>query len=108
MELSSLVTLTISSLRSGNTFFYRAHILYGVTLWCYTQHDLRPYIDSEINQFRHYIKIQCVNKGIEFINLPCIFKDKSVISYIPIYFKNQETPIICFNYNEPIRNIIKL
>ena len=87
---------------------YRAHILYGVSLWCYTQHDLRPYIDSEINNFRHSIKIQFVNKGIEFINPPCLFKFKSVISSIPIYFKNQETPIICFNYNELVRNNNKL
>ena len=39
---------------------------------CYTQHALWPYIDSEINHIRHFIKIQFVNKGIEFINLPSI------------------------------------
>ena len=55
---------------------------------CYTQHALWPYIDSEINHIRHFIKIQFVNKGIEFINLPSIFKDKSVISSIPTYFEN--------------------
>ena len=54
---------------------------------CYTQHALRPNIDSEINHIRHFIKIQFVNKGIEFINLPSIFKDKSVISSIPTYLK---------------------
>ena len=36
------------------------------------------YIDSKNNHIRHFIIIQFVNKGIEFINLPCIFKDKSV------------------------------
>ena len=87
MELSSLATFTISSLRSGNKFYNRAHILYGVTLWCYTQHELWPYIDSENNHFWHSIKIQCFNKGIEFIYLPCIFKDKYVISSLPIYFE---------------------
>ena len=40
---------------------------------------------------RHFIKIQFVNKGIEFINLPSIFKDKSVISSIPTYFENKES-----------------
>ena len=44
----------------------------------------------------HFIKIEFVNKGIEFINLPSIFKDKSVISSIPTYFENKESPIICY------------
>ena len=69
---------------------------------CYTKHALWPYIDSEINHIRHYIKIQFVNKGIEFINLPSIFKDKSVISSIPTYFEKKESPIICYKYNKPI------
>ena len=72
----------------------------------YTQHALRPYIDSEINHIRHFIKIQFVNKGIEFINLPIIFKDKSVISSIPTYFENKESPIICYKYNKPIRSTV--
>ena len=89
MTLSSLVTRSISSLRNldieANKFNDRAHRLYDAALpaWCYTQHALRPFIDSEINHIRHFIKIQFVNK--EFINLPSIFKDKSVISSIPTY-----------------------
>ena len=51
---------------------------------CYTQHALRLHIDSEIDHIRHFIKIQFVNKGIEFNNLPNIFKDKSVISSIHV------------------------
>ena len=47
-----------------------------------------------------------VNKGIEFINLPSIFKDKSVISSIPTYFENKESPIICYKYNKPIRSTV--
>ena len=62
---------------------------------CYNA--LRPYIDSEINHIRHFIKIQFVNKGIEFINLPSIFKDKFVS--IPTYFENKESPIICYKYD---------
>ena len=73
---------------------------------CYTQHALWPYIDSKINHIRHFIKIQFVNKGIEFINLPSIFKDKSVISSIPTYFENKESPIICYKYNKPIRSTV--
>ena len=46
--------------------------------------------------------MQFVNKGIEFNNLPSIFKDKSVISSIHTYFENKESPIICYKYNKPI------
>ena len=73
---------------------------------CYTQHALRPYIDSEINHIRHFIKIPFINKGIEFIDLPSIFRDSNVISAIPSYFENTESPIICYKYNKPIRNTI--
>ena len=38
-----------------------------------------------------------VNKGIELINLPCVFKAKSVISSIPTYFENKESPIVCYS-----------
>ena len=74
--LSRLVTLSISSLRNldieANKFYDRAHRLYDAAILtrCYTQHALRPYNGSEINHIRHFIKIQFVNKGIEFINLP--------------------------------------
>ena len=112
MALSRLVTLSISSLRNldieANKFYDRAHRLYDAAILtrCYTQHAFRPYIDSEINHIRHFIKIQFVNKGIEFINLPSIFKDKSVISSIPTYFENKESPIICDKYNKPIRSTV--
>ena len=105
MALSRLVTLSTSSLRNldieANKFYDRAHRLYDAALptRCYTQHALRPYIDSEINNIRYFIKSQFVKKGIEFINLPCIFKDKSVISSIPTYIKNKESPMICYKYN---------
>ena len=39
-----------------------------------------PSIDSEINHIRNFIKIQFVNKVIEFINLRSIYKDTSLIS----------------------------
>ena len=89
MALSGLVTLSTSSMRNldieANKFYDRAHRLYDAALLtqCYTQHALRPYIDSKINHIRCFIKIQFVNKVIEFINLLSIFKDKSVISSIP-------------------------
>ena len=102
MALSRLVTFSISSLRNldieANKFYDRAHRLYdaAILIRCYTQHALWPYIDSEINHIRHFIKIQFVIKGIEFINLPSIFKDKSVIPSIPTYFEKKESPIIWY------------
>ena len=109
MALLRLVTLSISSLRNSdieaNKFYDRAHRLYDAAILtrCYTQHALLPYIDSEINHIMHFIKIQFVNNGIEFINLPSIFKDKSVISSIPTYFENKESPIIRYKYKQPKR-----
>ena len=46
------------------------------------------------------------NKGIDFIDLPSIFKDKSVQSSIPNYIKNYEVPIICYKYDKHIRGAI--
>ena len=40
------------------------------------------------------------------MDLPSIFRDCSVISTIPTYFQNSETPIICYKYNKSIRSII--
>ena len=105
--LSKLASLPISSLRKlddeANKFYDRKHDLYEAVLLtrCYTQHALRPYIDSEINHIRHFIKIPFINKGIEFIDLY-----NNVISAIPSYFENTESPIICYKYNKPIRNTI--
>ena len=86
MALSRLVTHSISSLRNldieANKFHDRAHRLYDAAFLTryYTQHTLRPYIDFEIN-------------------FPSIFKEKSVISSIPTYFENKESPIISFVLN---------
>ena len=110
--LSFLSSLPISVLRildtEANKFYDRNHQLYDAALLtrCYTQHALRPFIDSEINHKRHFIKIPFINKGIEFIDLPSIFKDRSVTSSIPSYFQNSEPPIICYKYNKPIRNTV--
>ena len=108
MALSRLVALSLFSLRNldieANKFYDRAHRFYDVALLtqCYTQHVLPPYIYSGIGHIRHFIKIHIVNKGIEFINSPSIFKNKSVISSFPTYFENKESPMICYEYHKPI------
>ena len=45
----------------------------------------------------HFIKIQFINKGIDFIDLPVIARDNTVESSIPNYFENKELLIICYN-----------
>ena len=35
-----------------------------------------------------------------------IFRDHRVISKIPQYFENLDPPLICYQYEKPIRNII--
>ena len=110
--LSFLSSLPISVLffidTETNKFYDRNHQLYDAALLtrCYTQHVLRPFIDSETNHKRHFIKIPFINKGIEFNALPSIFKDRSVISSVPTYFQNSEPSIICYQYNKSIRNTV--
>ena len=82
--LSKLSSLSIASLRKldeeANKFYDRKHDLYHTALLtrCYTQHALRPYIDSEMNHIGHFIKIPFINKGIDFIDLPSIVRDNTV------------------------------
>ena len=68
--------------------YYKAALLTR----CYVQHFLSPYIDSEVNHKRHFIKIPFINKGMEFFDLHSIFnKDHLEISSIPNYFNNSES-----------------
>ena len=109
---SYLSSLSISVLRSSDTeankFYDRSNRLYDAAFLtrCYTQHALRPVIDSKINHVRHFIKIPFIYKGMDFIDLPSTFRDKSVQSAVPNYFKNCEVPIICYKYNKPIWSAI--
>ena len=71
--LSYLSSLLVSVLRSLDTeatkFYDRSNRLYDAALLtrCYTQHALRPIIDSKINHIRHLIKIPFINKGMNLI-----------------------------------------
>ena len=68
--------------------------------------EVHPVIDSKINHVRHFNKIPFINKGMDFIDLPSTFRDKSVQLAVPNYFKNCEVLIICYKYNKPIRSAI--
>ena len=71
----------------ANKFYDRNHPLYDAMLLtrCYTQHALHPFINSETNHKKHFINVRFINKGIEFIDLHSIFKDRSVTVSIPSY-----------------------
>ena len=108
--LSSVPFLVLRSLDTEAYKFYdRTNRLYDAALLTrsYTQHALRPVIDSKINHIRHFIKIHFINKEMDFIYLPSIFRDKSVQSSIPNYFKNYEVPIICYKYNKVGRKTLR-
>ena len=107
--LSSLPIAVLCSLDTeANRFYDRNHQMYDAALLirCYTQHALRPFIDSESNHIRRFIKIPFIDKGIDFIDLLSIFQDKSVIQSIPTYFQNSEPPIIYYKFNKPITSTI--
>ena len=101
-----------SVLRSLNTeankFYDRTKRLYDAALLtrCYTQHALRPVIDSKINHIRHFINFLLLIKVWTLLIYRAFFRDKSVQSSIPNYFKNYEVPIICYKYDKPIRGAI--
>ena len=72
----------------------------------YTQHVLRPHIDKSSDHQRHFLKIQYLNKGVDFIDLASILMDKRVRNKIPSYFKNIEPPMICYKYKKPTRGFL--
>ena len=70
-KLASLSNFSLRKLDDeASKFYYRKHDLYEAALLtkCYTQHALHPYIDSEINQIRHFNKTPFITKCIEFID----------------------------------------
>ena len=91
--LLKLSSLSIASLRKLDEETYKLydgkHDLYHTALLtrCYTQHALRPYIYSEMNHIRYFIKIPFINNGIVFIDLPSIFRDNTVESSVPDFLK---------------------
>ena len=110
--LSRLSSLSISTLKDideeADKICLRTDPFYDTAIFIqsYTQHVLRPHIDKESEHQRHFLKIPFINKGIDFIDLQSIFRDKNVIDSIPNYLKNTEPPIICYKYNKSTRNII--
>ena len=68
---SSLPTSVLRILDTeANKLYDKNHQLYDAALLnkFYTYHALRPYIDSETNHRRHFIKNPFINKEIEFMD----------------------------------------
>ena len=70
----------------ANKFYDRNHQLYDAALLtrCYTQHALRPFIDSEINHKRHFIKIPFINKLNLLTYLVSLWTDPLLHRYLLI------------------------
>ena len=70
---SFLSSLPISVLRNiefeANKLYNRANKLYKAALLarCYVHYFLSPYIDSEVNHKRHFIKIPFINKVLSLL-----------------------------------------
>ena len=45
---------------------------------------------------KHVIKLNFINKGIDAVNLPSIFRSKSVTETVSTYFKEKEPPMISY------------
>ena len=110
VKLSRLSSLSISALREideqADKISFATINGTASLIQSYTQHVLRPHIDTASDHTRTFLKIPFINKGIDFIDLQSIFKDKNVVDSNSKYFKNTEPPIICYKYNKPIRSII--
>ncbi len=110
--LSKLTGLSLSNLRDIDTeadaIYIQLNPLYDVAciVQSYTQHILRPHIDDISDHKRHFLKISYINKGIDFIDFAGVLRDKRVVNEIPKYFKNSETPVICYKYKRPIRALL--
>ena len=61
---------------------------------------LRSTINDNLSKFHSLTKV------LSLLIYISIFRDNLVISSIPNYFNNSETPIICYKYNKPIRSTI--
>ena len=64
-------------------------------------------IDSVINHIRHFIKIPFINEGVEFIDLPSIFRDNYIFpeayDYQP---RRSHIPKRDISDYYPLRNVI--
>ena len=110
--LSKVTNLSISCLRKvdeeADNIYIQANPMYEMAsiIQSYSQHVLHPHVDDASSHKRSFLKILYCNKGIDFIDLTSIFKDKRVQDKLPLYFKNSEAPMICYKYKKSTRNLL--
>ena len=73
---------------------------------------VRTDTNSTAKPRRRFIKVFFHNKGIDNVKLTSILPNKLVRSKVPIYFQEQDPPLVIynisrsvFNYNQTLRNI---
>ena len=68
----------------ANKFYDRKHDLYHTAFLtrCYTQHALRPYVDSEMNHIRHFIKIPFIYKGVSISSIYLAYLEIIQLNYL--------------------------
>ena len=76
--------------------FMMQQFLPGVTLNMLFGHILTP----KLIILGILSKFNLSTRGLNSLTYPEI--DKSVISSIPTYYENKESPMICYKYNKPI------
>jgi hypothetical protein len=90
--LSRLTSISLRSLKTldeeADNIVMQTDPLYTAAylIQSFTQHILRPHIDTTAEHNRHFLKVTFLNKGIDFIDLPSIFRDKRFTDAIPKYF----------------------
>ena len=110
--LSALCSLSVSSLahivKECKLILIQSDPLYecACIIESFTDYYLKPFIENVLNKTRNRIKIEFCNKGLDLIDLPKIFNDKNVRRLIPPYFRNTESPLICYKYSKPVRSIV--
>lgn len=110
--LTKLSSLPVSSLlrikQDASSIVLRSNPLYEVSsiVEQFINHRITPHIDNKEEHRRYFIKLQYVNKGLDFINLSSILRDKNVTKCIPSYFINTEVPVISYTYKKSVRNLL--
>ena len=64
-----------------------------------------PFIDSEVNHKRYFIKIPFINRGIDFIDLPSIFEDRSVTSPLRTISKIRSHLLYVIDITNPLETL---
>ena len=85
-----------------------SHILYDAALPTrrYAQHTFCLILTLKLITIGTLSKFNLSTKELEFINLPRIFKGKSLISSFSSYVENKESHFICLNYRKSIHRTI--